>query len=224
MIRDPGLAPARAAALALGRIPVPLLQLPYDIATITPVPSSSSSSSSSSTPNTVVAAASSTKAASTTATLPAPVLFTVIYALVDATSSVLQSEAETRRNAVTSLVHICEALGPKALMSLPLPAVVTTSATSITMAASTSSSSSSKETKETKRGVSGSENTPTINRDTRAELLALLPPTANISSGSVSLYEYVAAALLRGLDDYSTDNRGDVGSWYLFSFIIHQQL
>lgn len=206
MLKDTALQPARGAAIALGRVPIDLL-LQSD--TTTSAPSSSSLPSS------------STSTSSPSSLLCPPLLSRVIHALVDAANCSLQGEAETRRNAIYSLIQICEALGTQVMMNIAIGshASLLSSVSSAPVPRPTPDSKldlkrnlPKKEDKQSSSLSSSSSSGPP-----QPEFLSYFPSSCRdemkANNGCVKVWEYIGATLLRGLEDYSTDNRGDVGSW-----------
>lgn len=157
----------------------------------------------------------------TTSPLPPPPANAVIYqplsriiqTLVNASTECSQSDAETRRNAVQSLVRLMETITDDDITQwmTPMPPAPTTASSSAGAspppASSSSSSLSAAREKELKAAQKAAKvQQELVNKYWQRDLHELGLPGNRISAR-------VATALLVGLDDYATDNRGDVGSW-----------
>jgi hypothetical protein len=147
----------------------------------------------------------------------------ILHALMMSAAECSQSDAETRRNSVQALVRLVDTLTEQDLMQyLPplqvppmatVPSSTAPAASSSSAAAAGGSSSaalSAAREKEQKLAQKAAKiRADLLNKYWHRDLSLL-----GLGRGGVSrVSERVASTLLLCLDDYATDNRGDVGSW-----------
>lgn len=168
------------------------------------------------------AAAASAAAASSSSPSVAPVslppsgsliyqpLSRILQTLIVASTECGQADAETRRNSIQSLVKLMATLNDEDITQfmtpMPNPPNITPAAATPNTATGSAAISAARE-KELKALQKAQKlQMESINKYWHRDLVELGIPGNRIC-------DRVATALLIGLDDYATDNRGDVGSW-----------
>lgn len=177
-------------------------------------------------PNASAAAASSASSSSAAAASPAlpsvmPTASSVIYqplsrilqSLILTASECAQGDAETRRNAVQALVRLIDTLTDDDLLQFMTPMPPPPAAASVTVAPPPASAaggaSAAAREKEAKLAAKHAKvHTEALSKYWHRDLNEL-----GLGTNANRVVDRVATTLLVCLDDYATDNRGDVGSW-----------